>query len=462
MPSTYSTNQGLELIATGEQSGTWGSSTNNNLEIVDRVLSGVGTIDLSASAAAHTLTTTDGTLSDGQYKVLVFTGATEDCTVTIDPNNQGKLYFVDNNSGYTLTFSQGSGANVTVTNGDTKVIYADGGGATAAVIDFTSTLEITSVNITGGSIDGTPIGATTKSTGAFNVVDIDGGTGSNIDNTDIGSTTPKSGSFTTFTVNASGSTFTVAPVSGVGTLDNTNIGATTRGSGAFTTINANSNATISGNLQVDGNVDLGSDGSDTVTINGLVDSDILPTGTRDLGSSSAKFQDLHLDGIAYVDDIHAADCDIDGGTIDNTVIGGTTAAAGTFTTVNATSVTTGSISAGNFYELQTSPAQSGTTFTCNANDGSMFVCNHGNTSGATFAFTNVPSTGRVYTATIIHEYTGGSAMSSMSFPSGTEWPNATQPSPPGPGETDIYTLFTYDGGTSWYAGLSGANFGEPS
>ena len=57
MPSTYSTNQGLELIATGEQSGTWGSSTNNNLEIVDRVLSGVGTIDLSASAASHTLTT---------------------------------------------------------------------------------------------------------------------------------------------------------------------------------------------------------------------------------------------------------------------------------------------------------------------------------------------------------------------------------------------------------------------
>ena len=142
MPSTYSTNQGLELIATGEQSGTWGSSTNNNLEIVDRVLSGVGTIDLSSSAAAHTLSTTDGALSDGQYKVLVFTGATQACTVTIDPNNQAKLYFVDNNSGQTLTFTQGSGANVTVTNGDSKVIYADGAGASAAVVDFSSSLEM--------------------------------------------------------------------------------------------------------------------------------------------------------------------------------------------------------------------------------------------------------------------------------------------------------------------------------
>ena len=72
MPSTYATNSGIELIRNGEQSGTWGTTTNNNLNIVDRLTNGVGTIDLSASGAAHTLTTSDGALSDGQLKHLFY------------------------------------------------------------------------------------------------------------------------------------------------------------------------------------------------------------------------------------------------------------------------------------------------------------------------------------------------------------------------------------------------------
>jgi hypothetical protein len=71
MPSSY-TQTGIELIATGEQSGTWGTTTNTNLQIIDRLTNGVGAIALSGTT--HTLTTTDGTLSDGQYRVLVFGG----------------------------------------------------------------------------------------------------------------------------------------------------------------------------------------------------------------------------------------------------------------------------------------------------------------------------------------------------------------------------------------------------
>src|SRR5210317_852303 len=170
MPSTYTTRNGIELIATGEQSGSWGTTTNTNLQIVDRVLSGVGTIDLSGSGAAHTLTTTDGTLTDGMYKLLVLDGATEACTITIAPNDAQKIYFVYNNSGESCVFTQGSGGNVTIANGDTKVIYADGAGAGAAISDFTADLAMSSVNITGGSVTGiTDLAVADGGTGASTV-----------------------------------------------------------------------------------------------------------------------------------------------------------------------------------------------------------------------------------------------------------------------------------------------------
>lgn len=154
MPSTYTSRTGIELIATGEQSGSWGDTTNTNLQIIDRALSGVGTIDLSGSGAAHTLTTTDGTLTDGMYKMLLLDGATEACTITVSPNDAQKIYFVINNTSYTCTFTQGSGANVSIAAGDAKVVFCDGAGAGAAVTDFTANLAISSVNITGGSISG--------------------------------------------------------------------------------------------------------------------------------------------------------------------------------------------------------------------------------------------------------------------------------------------------------------------
>jgi len=138
MPSTYTTNGGIELIATGEQSGTWGSTTNTNLQIVDRLTNGVGSIALSGTT--HTLTTTDGTLSDGQYSVLVFGGSPSGTnTVTISPNDAQHVYIVKNNSGQSVVLTQGSGGNVTIANGKSAIVYADGAGAGAAVVDITST-----------------------------------------------------------------------------------------------------------------------------------------------------------------------------------------------------------------------------------------------------------------------------------------------------------------------------------
>lgn len=143
MPSTYTSNNGIEKIGTGEQSGTWGSTTNTNFDIIDRALNGVGAITLSGTS--HTLTTSDGSASDGHYKVLVLGGSpTGTNTVTISPNDQDKLYFVYNTTSQTATFSQGSGANASIAAGDAAIIYADGAGAGAAVTNLTDQLAISS------------------------------------------------------------------------------------------------------------------------------------------------------------------------------------------------------------------------------------------------------------------------------------------------------------------------------
>jgi len=135
--ATYTTNGGIKKIATGDESGTWGTSTNTNFDIIDRITNGVGSITLTGTT--HTLTTSDGTLSDGMFKVLVLGGSPSGTnTITVAPNDAQKLYFIKNGSGQDAVISQGSGANVTVGNGDSAIVYCDGGGAGAAVADISS------------------------------------------------------------------------------------------------------------------------------------------------------------------------------------------------------------------------------------------------------------------------------------------------------------------------------------
>ena len=154
MASTYTTNGGIEKIGTGDQAGTWGTTTNLNMDIIDRLINGVYTLTISGTT--HTLTTTDGTLSDGMYKVLIFSGSPSgNNTVTIAPNDQQKLFFVKNSTsgGHSVIIKQGSGTTVTVANGKTAIVYADGTGAGANVAQIeTGSDEFTEdVNITTSS-----------------------------------------------------------------------------------------------------------------------------------------------------------------------------------------------------------------------------------------------------------------------------------------------------------------------
>lgn len=97
------------------------------------------------------------------------------------------------------------------------------------------------------------------------------------------------------------------------------------------------------NVTINGNTILGSDAADTVTINADVASDLIPSvdGTYDLGASGAEWQDLFIDGTANIDSLVADTADINGGTIDGTVIGGTTAAAGSFTNITVSGTVDG-------------------------------------------------------------------------------------------------------------------------
>ena len=132
MASSYTANLGIEKPGSGEQAGTWGTTTNNNFDIIDRAINGV--LSLSLTGTTTTLTTTDWSLSDGGHKVLLLAGSPSGTnTITISPNDQDKVYLVKNSSGQTATFTQGSGGNASFINGETAWIFADGAGSSAQV-----------------------------------------------------------------------------------------------------------------------------------------------------------------------------------------------------------------------------------------------------------------------------------------------------------------------------------------
>ncbi len=142
MTITYVNDLRLSEMGTGDNSGTWGTVTNTNLELIGDAL-GYATKAV-ASASTDTLTMPDGTATNGEPRAmyLKLTGGDQDCTVTLAPNTINKVWIIENATSYTLTFSQGSGANVAVASGAVKLLATDGAGSGAAVLDvFGSKLE---------------------------------------------------------------------------------------------------------------------------------------------------------------------------------------------------------------------------------------------------------------------------------------------------------------------------------
>ena len=187
MASTYTANSGIEKIGAGEQAGAWGTTTNNNLDILDRAINGVGAVTLSGTT--HTLTTSDGTLSPGGNKVLVLGGSPSGAnTITISPDDQDKMYFVHNNSGQEAIFAQGTGGTVgnsravSIANGAKGLIFADGAGSSAVVTDLLDGMSFGGVKVAStateinNSTDGSTSVGTTAVAAGDGIVTNDGGT----------------------------------------------------------------------------------------------------------------------------------------------------------------------------------------------------------------------------------------------------------------------------------------------
>ena len=146
MASSYVNNLRLTEIATGEEAGNWGTITNTNLELIGQAL-GYGTRAI-ANASTDNITIADGSSDSDRAMYLKLTGGGQACTVTLLPNTASKIWMMQNDTSYTLTFSQGSGANVTLAAGGAKIIATDGAGSGAAVYDVLNTFVPTLADVT--------------------------------------------------------------------------------------------------------------------------------------------------------------------------------------------------------------------------------------------------------------------------------------------------------------------------
>ena len=145
MASSYDNDLRLNEMATGDQSGAWGTVTNLNLEIIAEAFS-YGTRAI-ANASTDNITLADGASDADRSMYLKLTGGGQACTVTFLPATISKVWLIENATSATLTFTQGSGANVAVLAGQVKMIATDGAGSGAIVYDL-----LTDVNLAGTTV----------------------------------------------------------------------------------------------------------------------------------------------------------------------------------------------------------------------------------------------------------------------------------------------------------------------
>jgi len=164
MPSTYTTNNGIELIATGEQSGTWGATTNTNLSLVDAALDGQVTITLGAtgsSGSPNALPVTDGSASNGRNRLIIFADGGDlggTVFVQLTPNDAEKIVYIRNSltASRSILVFQGTynaSNDYEIPAGTTAVVYFNGGGAGAVAANvfnnaYFDSLRLGAVSVT--------------------------------------------------------------------------------------------------------------------------------------------------------------------------------------------------------------------------------------------------------------------------------------------------------------------------
>ena len=174
MASSYVNDLRLNEMATGDASGTWGETTNTNLELIAEAFS-YGTEAITTNADTHTTTIADGATDPGRSMFLKYTGTLDStCTITIGPNTVSKLWIIENGTSgsQSIIIKQGSGATVTIPSGKTKVIYSDGAGSGGAMVDAFASLNLqTSGIIESSSSIQTPLIEFTDGDDAMTIAD---------------------------------------------------------------------------------------------------------------------------------------------------------------------------------------------------------------------------------------------------------------------------------------------------
>ena len=185
MASTYVNDLRLNEMATGDASGTWGTITNTNLELIAEAFS-FGTEAITTNADTHTTTIADGATDPGRSIFLKYTGTLDSaCTITIGPNTVSKFWVIENatSGSQNIIIKQGSGATVTIPNGEVKAIYSDGAGSGGAMVDAFANLKVSDAaqtnitslgTLTTLTVDDITINGSTISDGADLTVDVGG------------------------------------------------------------------------------------------------------------------------------------------------------------------------------------------------------------------------------------------------------------------------------------------------
>jgi len=272
MASSYVNDLRLNEMATGDASGTWGTTTNTNLELIGEAL-GYGTEGITTNADTHTTTVADGATDPGRAMYIEYTGTLDSaCTITIAPNTINRMHFIENGTSgsQNIIITQGSGANITIPPGDVKAVYLDGAGSGAAVVDAFASLNVVDLKvqddltvtddvIIGGDID-LEGAIDVNGTANLDVVDIDGAV-------DMASTLQVDGvaTFTGRDIHSGG--ITIANAGQIGSVGDTDaIAIASDGVVTLTQKLVGTELDISGNVDIDGTTNL-----DNTDIDGTLD-----------------------------------------------------------------------------------------------------------------------------------------------------------------------------------------------
>ena len=460
--STYVNNLRLEEIGSGERSGTWGTATNANLELIGEAF-GYGTEALS-NASTATITMADAASDGARAFYLKLTGALgQNCTVTLAPNTVSKIWIIENattdsgSSGpYSTIIKQGSGggASVTISNSNVKVVVTNGGGSGAIVYDAFTDLSLAgttkAVTLNATTLNAVTLNASTSvqtpliefTDGDDAIAIADGGLVTMAKVTAIGASTAGTGAFTTLlgtTITAS--TALVPDVSGGADIGTASL--------EWGDVYLADDKQIKFGSAQDVTMEYDEDGTDTLlitgatTINGTA---VIADGSNNLNIASHDGTNgLALAGTVVTSS--AAELNYN----DITALG--TSQASKVVTADANGVVTfdnGKI------EESTAVSSSSNAATINLRDGDNFT--HTLSENVTYTFSNPAASGKVSAFTL--KVTQDSTGRAITWPSSVDWAAATAPTITTTNAgVDVFAFFTSDGGTTYYGFTAGQAMG---